>query len=218
MKKECSLKDIMIEASLELYGSVSMLKKIGNAPIVFLFDENHNNLNDCIEKNIENAKILISNANIVLVGVESLAGGKEWDEETCHYVTDNSNEKYYREVIMNGWTSNCTTFCDEISKSNPQLVFGVESIGMMNKIETDIYTQQPVCQSTAIKSHPLTKERSKHFILTLFNIYVSTKLKGNIILNCGSDHNTHIEEWIINDEIDNIVGIRANYVRINTFN
>ena len=217
MKKEYDLKNIGIDEPLELFGSLTNLSIYYKAPIVFLFDEHHGNKNDCIIKNIENAKSLINNVNIALIGVESLAGGTEWDEETGDYVTDDLNEKYYKEVIINGWKNNCTTFCDALSINNSHLIIGVESVGMMNKIEVDIYNDNPADISNAITNHPLSKLRSKHFIKTLLEHYSSKQLTGNLILNCGSNHNEHIEEWIKGGEIDEIVGVKATYVRINNF-
>jgi hypothetical protein len=215
MKNEFNFKNIGIEKTLQLFGSLSILKFSNKSPIVFLFDENHNNENDCITKNIENAYTLIKDANVVLIGVESMAGGKEWDEEIGEYVTDNLNEKYYREIILKDWRNNCTTFSDSIGVNFSDLIIGVESVGMMNKTEVDIYNQSPLDIGSAIKNHPLSELRSKHFIKTLFEYYTSIKLKGNMILNCGSNHISHIEEWVLNGEIEKLSDIKATYVRIN---
>lgn len=217
MKKDYNLNEIGIENPVNLHGSVKKIRIENDAPVVFLLDEHHGNVNDCIIKNIENAKTLISDCNVVLIGVESLAGGKEWDEETKEYATDNLNEKYYKEVIVKGWKSNCTTFYDELSKEYSHLIIGVESVGMMNKIEVDIYNQNPQDQSSAIQSHTLTRLRSKHFIQTIFDYYTATQLTGNIILNCGSEHNSHIQEWVRNGEIDQIIGLKATFISLNTF-
>jgi hypothetical protein len=216
MRKKWSFSTIGIETPIELFGNVTILRSGESFHTLFLFDESHDNINDCIDKNIENARILLFSANITLVGVESLAGGKEWDEDDQKYVPDNSNEKYYAEYILKDWKNNCTRFCDELCKSNPQVVVGVESVGMMNKIEVDLYDNNSVDSIKAIKEHPLQVERSRHFISTLFDVFGSRSCCGNIILNCGSDHNNHIEEWIRNGEIDRIAGTKANYVRIST--
>ncbi len=217
MKKKYDTKNIGIYKPLELFGSITNLSISYKAPIVFLFDEHHGNENDCIIKNIENAKSLIRDGNIVLIGVESLAGGTEWDEETGDYVTDDLNEKYYKEVIINRWKNNCTTLSDALSIENTHMIIGVESVGMMNKIEVDIYIDNPVDIRNFITKHYLSKLRSKHFIKTLLEHYSSKQLIGNLILNCGSNHNEHIEEWINSGEIDEIVGVKATYLRINNF-
>lgn len=217
MKQIYDLSQMGLSDAIELSGNLTIVRDMGIAPIVFLFDEHHGNLNNCIDKNIQNAEILITNANIALVGVESLAGGKEWDEETEDYVVDDSNERYYKEYILKDWKSNCTKFSDEVIKISHEIVLGVESVGMMNKVEVDIIDSNPIDQSAAIRSHPLTRLRSKHFISTIGEKYKRDNLNGNIILNCGSEHNDHIIEWVNSGEIDTIIGMHANYVRLNTF-
>jgi hypothetical protein len=212
MKKAIDLKNIGIEKPLELFGSLTNLNGSDNAPIVFLFDEHHGNENDCIIKNIENAKTLINNANIVLIGVESLAGGVEWSEETGNYVQDDYNEKWYAEGLKK-YRNDHTEFLDELIKEYSSLIAGVESIGMMNKIEVDFYNAN--LSGKVEVAHHLHLERSRHFIKTLFDTYRIRQLSGNLILNCGSNHNRHIEEWVKSGEIDEIVDIRATYVRIN---
>jgi hypothetical protein len=215
MSKEYDLNNYGIESPVELIGSMTFLKFKKGLPTVFLFDEHHGNLNNCIDKNIVNAIELIEKGDVVLVGVESLAGGKEWDVEIEDYRKDEPNDILYEEFAAN-WRNNHTKFYDELSVNYEQFIRGVESIGMMDKIEVDLYKVELIQQSEAIKNHHLTKERSKHFLLTLFEIYNSNNLNGNIILNCGSDHNSHIEEWINDNQIDNITNFRANYIRINT--
>ncbi|WP_289028505.1 hypothetical protein [uncultured Algoriphagus sp.] len=214
---EFDLSELGIKSKTKLHGKLTIINKNGNGPVVFLFDEHHGNLNDCITRNIENARTLISNCNIELIGVESLAGGIEWDKETEDYVEDDSNERVYKEFTIKGWKNGCTTFSDSLYQDNSGLIIGVESVGMMDKTELDIINSNPEDQNEAIKNHPLTKLRSKHFIQTLLNHYISNNLKGNIILNCGKNHNSHIQEWIETGEINQIVGINAIYVRLNTF-
>ena len=216
MKKEYNLSSTGIKHPLELLGILKELRIVENAPVVFLFDENHDNENDCISKNIENAKTLIKSSNVVLIGVESMAGGKEWDTEIEDYRTVNSDiENYGRYAIS--WTNNCKKFCDELKINHGNLIIGVESIGMMDKTETDCYDKNPQDKKAFIKNHRVTKLRSMHFIQTLVSYYSTNSLFGNLILNCGSDHNTHIEEWIKKGEIDEIVGLKATYIRINNF-
>ena len=48
-----------------------------------------------------------------------------------------------------------------------------------------------------------------------FEEYSRRQLTGNMILNCGGNHNRHIEEWIKSGEIDKIVCGNATFVRIN---
>ena len=212
--KEYNFQDLGINLPLKLFGDSRIL--CGEQPIVFLIDENHDNLNSCIDRNIQNAKELITNANVEIIGVESLAGGKEWDEETQNYVTDDCNEKYYKEVLLKQYKNNCPKFANDLCENYRHLIVGVESIGMTGKIEMDFQKGNPFYEQP-VSSHPLHKERSKHFIKTLFEYYNSRQLIGNLILNCGSNHNSDIEEWIRNGEIDAIANHKASYVRLNAF-
>ncbi|WP_396194988.1 hypothetical protein [Flavobacterium sp.] len=195
---------------LNLIGSVEILSLTPNTPIVFLIDEHHKNLNGCIDTNIENTKELIEKANVVLVGVESLAGGIEWNKENERYVEDDSDVKLYN-FYKSTWTNGCTTFADSISINHNNKVIGVESMGMMDKIIENIYNGL----FTDVTEDPINLERSKHYIKTLFENRIELNLQGNLILNCGSNHNSHIEEWINNGEIEEIAGIKASYIRLN---
>lgn len=210
------LPNLGLQAIFNFQMKLQVLRYENGLPFVFLIDEHHGNLNDCINKNIFIAKEFIANENVVLVGVESKAGGKDWDEETNEYVTNDLKEKFYTEVLLRDFKSSCTKFADELSEEYSHLVFGVESIGMSDKVTSDICYEKQENMSNAILNHPLTRERSKHFIKSLFEIYSKNNLKGNLILNCGRNHNSDIQDLIKSGEIDKIAGLRANYIRINT--
>lgn len=205
-----NLKDFGIEQNLNILGSYKILLIEKNAPIVFLIDEHHDNINNCIDNNILNAKELLEKGNVSIIGVESLAGGKKWDEEINDYseegFADKLEAKYYTD-----WKSSCTKFADELNIDNLEKVFGVECIGMMNKIETDLYDGVYEC----VTNHPLNRKRSKHFIRTLFEKRNELKLEGNIVLNCGSNHNSDIESMIISGKIEEIADCKASYIRLN---
>lgn len=202
-------KEQLIELLNDLVGQFKILNFEEGLPILFLFDEDHDNVNGCIEYNIRNAKILIEKANVQIVGVESLAGGKEWDRDTYTYVQDDFNEKWYQKQVQD-YFSKCRIFVDGLKAEYSHLIQGVESIGMHDRIfEVHDYEGQ---------RHPLHITRSNHFISTLFENYSLAGIDCNLILNCGSDHNSDFENWILNKSMDKIAGIAASYVRINTFN
>jgi hypothetical protein len=203
--------DLGIVQPINLIGSVTIINKGDSSPIVFLLDEKHDDI-DCINKNITNALELLSKAKVELIGVESLAGGVEWSEETCNYVQNDYNDKWYAEGLEK-YRNDHTEFLDELFKEYSSLIVGVESIGMMNKIEVDFYNAN--LSGKVEVAHPLHRERSRHFIETLFDIYRIRQLSGNLILNCGRHHNDDIEEWIKSGEIEEFLGIKATYVRIN---
>lgn len=199
------------ETPLQIIGSLDIIREEENLPTVFLFDEHHENLNNCIDKNIVNAIELISKGNVNKIGVESLAGGKSWDSQNQVY-SDNYPDKLFDDKFALTYTSSCVKFAVEVRKYNRDIINGVESFGMMHRLGLDFDID-----NSNVSNHPLHKERSKHFIQTLFENYDLNN--GNIfILNCGSNHNNHIEEWVRNGEIDKIVGVKSNYIRINTVN
>lgn len=214
MPIEYNLQHLGIVLPISLEGNLRILSEEIGLPTVFLFDEHHENLNSCIDKNIENAKELINKGDVVIVGVESLAGGKSWDSEKQRYSENYSNKKmddYYANI----YKSDHAKFINELNINYSKYIHGVESFGMMHRIGEDFLAGKDYYE-TEIPDHPLHKTRSEHFIRTLFEYYTLKNLKGNLILNCGSNHNAHIEEWVNNNEIDEIVNFRANYIRINT--
>ncbi|GEM_PF-5456576 len=191
--------------ALELEGQFEMVHFEENAPILFLFDEHHGNQNECIDRNIRNAETLIEHTDVQLIGVESHAGGVEWDQHDKKYVTNDLNEKFYRQAVAD-YRSGCTAFVDGLAQHGG-LIQGVESEGMIGKQHTQGETEG---------RNPLNELRSRHFIKTLGEEYITRGLEGNLILNCGSEHNNDIVRWINDESIEDIVGFKATYVRINT--
>lgn len=209
MHKEYSLTDFGIKQPLVLLGTLEILRT-ELFPTVFLIDEEHHN-KECIENNIKNANELIAKANVEIIGVESHSGGKQWDEYKGVY----SSDEQYDESINNIFVNDCPDFADELSKNYKDRIYGVECIGMLNRIQCDLTVNDNEYFGKPIAEHPLNKERSKHFILTLFKIRNCLNLKGNLALNCGGNHNSHIKEWIENGTIDEITNCKANYIRLN---
>jgi hypothetical protein len=203
--KEQDLKQIGIDKPLLLNGRLCILRNDKGLPTVFLFDEEHGNKNDCIDKNIANAKILIINANVSIIGVESLLGGKKWDLEKEDYCKEDYD--LFEKRFAANWKNKCPRFADELSVNYKTFIYGVENLEMMEKISDEF--QEGI-------RHPLHMARSKYFIRRLFEHYNENKLTGNLILNCGSNHNSDIIGWINNGQIDKVAGFKANYVQINS--
>ncbi|HET6225103.1 MAG TPA: hypothetical protein VFF27_02420 [Bacteroidia bacterium] len=206
--KKYNFMEVGIKSPLNLNGDLQTLRNEAGLPIVFLIDESHDNLNSCINKNIENAIELIKNADVRIIGVESRYGGKLWNEGDEEYEEENDNANDYK--------GGCTTFEDGLKEEYENYLFGVESFGIMSKIACSFGKGNGLDSIDKISDHHLNKLRSKHFIKTLFEHHQANEVKGNLLLNCGRDHNTHIEEWIKSGEIDEIANHRANYIRINT--
>ena len=215
MTQEYDLKNYGIELPVELIGNLTFLNFKKGLTTVFLFDEHHENLNNCIDKNIANAIELIEKGKVDLVGAESFAGGRSWDSENQKYSNDYSNKKmddYYAKIYKNS----VTKFADEVSQFSNSIVCGVESFGMMHRIGEDCLEGNLHFEKD-VSTHPLNESRSKHFIQTLFEVRTNLNLKGNLILNCGSNHNADLEKLINSGEIDEITMVKANYIRLNTF-
>ncbi len=204
------LEKLGLDVNTNLIGKIELLSFDENATtILFLFDEHHENLNDCINNNILNAIELIENGNVNIVGVESLAGGESWDCENQIYSDDYQNKKL-DDVFAEKYKSSCTKFADNLALYSKDVIFGVECFGMMHSIVEDISLGKYI----DVISHPLNIERSKHFVKTVVNNYPLKK--GNMIINCGSNHNNHIAKWVKSGEIDQLIEMKINYVRINT--
>lgn len=206
--KELS-KILGIDSSLNITGTITVIKEGLNLPFVFLFDEHHGNLNNCIDKNIENGIELVTHADVVLAGVESHSGGDEWNQYEQDYYNDGS--RYDCEISDLNVVNTAPNFAIEINRQNNLLVCGIECRDILDKIQCN-----PL--KMGISDHPLNIKRSRHFVKTLFEHYNSINSNGNIILNCGQNHNSHIQEWVLNNEIESITNNEANYIRINTIN
>lgn len=175
-------------------------------PTVFLIDEHHNH-NFSTDNNIEIARDLISNNSLRLIGVESHYGGYKYDNGTRRY----ENEYCEAEVCTHTIANTYTRFIDELSNENV-IRIGVESEGLSDQIvfdaiENPIYRSQPYLHVNSIF-------RSIHFIITLFEEYKRRNIAGNLMLNCGSNHNNHIQMFIEQHIIDGITLTPASYYRI----
>lgn len=204
---EEDLRRLGLPIDLNLEGQVSLIRIVENAPTIFLFDEIHNNL-DSININIRNAFELIEKANIEIVGVESHSGGRNWNELENEY----DDTRYPPNI----WVNIKPNMYEEINNLYPGLAHGVESHGMLTKLGELIAKGQ--LNINDVGDHPLNQLRSRHFIITLFNLREELNFNKNAILNCGLNHNNHFEEMIRTCEIDEITNSEANYIRINTAN
>jgi hypothetical protein len=69
-------------------------------------------------------------------------------------------------------------------------------------------------QNGPIGDRAFNINRSKHFLRTLFQHYTRRQLRGNLILNAGGNHNSHIAAWIADGTIEEKAGHPASYVRL----
>ena len=197
-----------VDSPLDITGTITVLSEEPNLPFVFLFDEKHKD-EICLKNNLLNAVQLLENTNVNIIGVESHSGGKQWDQYYKVYLDDEDFDERDDNVITNEWPN----FAIELRENYANCIYGVECKGMFEKMYCNL-----VVNDNEILDHPLNKERSKHFIKTLFELRRLYEKSGNLILNCGRDHNTHIVEMIRDNSITEITGYQANYIRFNAFN
>ena len=201
-----------LEQPLNLFGSIEILHIETNSPIVFLIDETHDN-DISTDYNVKNAVELITKANVDIIGVESHRGGRVWDQYYGKYLStfEIRSVKQYKAAV-----NTYPYFALHIPVNYQDFVFGVECEGMLSKIHCNLAVDDNPYFGKPVVNHPLNIERSKHFIRTLFEIRERVNRKGNLILNCGSNHNTHIKEWVDLGEIEIITECKASYIRLNT--
>jgi hypothetical protein len=205
------MKDERSEYVLIEYGIVTPIRILGSAtkllpalgvPVVFLIDETHTQA--CIAQNIDNAKELVQRCNVSLVGVESHLGGFEWDDCSHRYSSNFNNGENTTPF------NTCPQFAEGMRKSGAK-VLGVECRGLSNELECDFMNNPP---PPPISDRQFNVDRSKHFIITLFQLRSKHGLDGNLILNAGGNHNSHIARWIQAGIIESITGVKSAYIRL----
>jgi hypothetical protein len=207
------------ESLSNLEGTSEILYFEEGLPIVFLFDENHDDEN-VIQRNIINAGSLIDNADVELVGVESRFGGQFWSEKTRTYGGPPNEIRLYNDQVelANNQNALIATRINMFERWVNQIegitFTGIDSLNMTNVI-SDLWNNREINEETMV-NHPINIMRSIHFIKTILEVHNDEQINGNIIINCGRDHNIHIENMINNPEIEIISAHRASYVRINT--
>lgn len=205
MADQCNNYDLQscgIKKTIHILGDLQVLLPSAYAPVVFLIDERH--ADDCINQNLQNAKELAEHCEILFAGVESGYGGWEWDDLN-HIYTKKFN------AGSNAIGANkCPQFAQSLEKLGV-LPLGVECQGLANELECDL-ADNP--NGGMVRDRPYNLKRSEHFIRTIFQLRKGLARNGNVILNVGGDHNTHIAEWVRNGSIQLKTGCKAAYVRL----
>jgi hypothetical protein len=199
------LQDYGLTQPINIVGQIERLLPGQGVPIVFLIDENHGS-DECIKQNIANATELVLKTGVTLIGVESHRGGLEW--------SDYDEGKYTTGFDMGENQEPVNTrpqFADNMRASRAK-VLGVECLGMSNQQEPDFY-EGGSWHGKPMKDHPLDRQRSEHFVRTLFELRRRHKLDGNLILNAGGDHISHIAGFIKDGIIETLAQQKAAYVR-----
>jgi hypothetical protein len=197
------LYDFGIKYQIRILGGLVKLTSAEVAPIVFLLDETH--AVECIQQNLENSKELIKHCGISFAGVESHVGGLKWDDCYRHqYTTEFDNGINVTPI------NEYPQFADGLRNLGLP-VFGVECQGLSNELECDLLDKP---DDGPIANRQFNLARSEHFIRTLFRMRDEHGLHGNMILNVGGNHNTHISNWIRDGSIETKVGQKAAYVRL----
>lgn len=209
--------DIRNYPPLEFKAKCICIRDDGRSPIVFLIDERHHNV--ChINENIVIAKNLLAYCNVNLIGVEGYNGGVLYNAAlertnshhsahiTVHYDRFKITHQRLGEPQQEIPIGNDQQFSNAMIPEG-RLVVGVDCEGFSDKalgIDTEDFIQPENRQEYSLR-------RSRHFIETLFWEYRKEDITGNLILNCGSHHNEHIRNMILQREIEAVAGMRASY-------
>ncbi|MEI6781980.1 MAG: hypothetical protein WCQ21_13790 [Verrucomicrobiota bacterium] len=208
MTREYTFPDYGIERPVSLLGGVTPLLPGRDVPVVFLIDENHG-IDECINQNIANARSLVQSAGVTLIDVESHAGGYQWDDYEGKYHPFDQNR------CDNGDNSSplntCPKFADSLRGAGATIV-GVECRGMLDQQQCD-FVPGGSWEGRPAGEHPLNALRSEHYIRTLLEMRSRRGLTGNLILNAGGAHISHIEQWIRDASIEAKANAKAAYVR-----
>ena len=149
-------------------GSVSIAAANPGTPILFLLQEHHATL-ATIQENIDNAQELINTANVDLIGAESHSADEDIDQLTR--------------------INNQPAFADHFSQQATRIV-GIEYRDVFNHLDQD--TSTDAWGGVTVRTHPLNIVRSFAFVGSLFRTRNFDALTGNIILNAGGEHVSHI--------------------------
>ena len=212
-----------LHKSVSITGNLVELLEEYGAPIVFLIDENHTS-SDCINENVANATELVTKCNVDLIGVESHSGGYTWNCIFGRYDKDLDPNERLQQDLFGGSNPNidpgdspesvgaCTQFADSLRNIKTKVV-GVESLGLHRQLESDT-APGGSGYGEPISDNSWNLKRSEHFLRTLFQLRGHHGLSGNLILNVGGQHNTHVAEWIQDGSIENKAGSKASYIRV----
>lgn len=172
---------------VEFDGTLTVLREVDGAPIVFLLDERHGH--DVVLRNIEIGDIVIPN-RVAVIGAESHFAYLSVDEKSAA----NEDPRFANHFL-----------------TQKRCVVGVESEQLYEVQRKEFATGEwPV-----LRTHPFNYLRSHFFLAPLF--YAWRKLgaaKYHLLLNVGRVHNDDIAKMIERGEIDEIAGQQASYVRI----
>lgn len=166
----------------------TVLRSTPGAPTLFLLDEFHH-CDACTDDNARIADSLFS-SGVCLVGVEGFEGGREW-------VYHNQQPQYSQRVVSDV-VSRTTGISDYprfaqklLDLSRP--VVGIDCAGLCDQVEVEMY------EGTWLPSmgrHPNHHRRSLHFVGTLFAAATARRVSGDLLLNCGAEHNADIERIV----------------------
>jgi hypothetical protein len=197
--------------TINVTGDVTFIRIVGEAPVVYLFDEYHPDQahgDACVQGNIANAHVLRQATDIGLVGVEGYDGGLVFDQDHHMYRMD---EYTLGEIRPETQIGNAPQFAQAMEAAGLTVV-GVDCRGLCDYIETDEnWAPDP---PEPIGNHPNQFLRTRHFLNTLFRERARLSRNGDIILNAGRNHIDRIVEMVAHGTVDQIAGTRASYIRI----
>jgi hypothetical protein len=190
---------------LALTGTVTVLREVPGAPTVYLVDEKHKH-DPSADENIQNAILLVEQADARLAGVEGYEGGRLFDDFDSLYRRESING----DLIEVQRIGDYPRFANALSTRTK--VVGVDCRGLCGQVDVAIANGD--LDKDKSGDHPNQPVRSKHFITTLFEERRRLGLGGNLILNCGGKHNARLADMVQDGTIDDLTGEAASYVRL----
>ncbi len=161
-----------------------VLRTNPGAPTLFLLDEFHH-CDACTDDNVRIADRLFK-SGVRLAGVEGFNGGREW-------VYHGQQQPHYTERVVSGdvrgtcGISDYPRFAEQLLELALPVV-GVDCAGMCDQAEVEMYEG-----TWKTGRHPNHHRRSLHFVATLFATARAEGVTGDLLLNCGAEHNADIE-------------------------
>ena len=168
-----------IIASLPHAPSADVVPGAPDAPVVWLLDEYHQH-EASIGQNIDIALALLAQDAAGLVGVEDYYAEDDLYDGGEAYVEPHPPS----DLPQAASADEPSRFAMAVYAVG-HAVIGVDSEAWVNQ-----FLGEP--GGGPVGDHPAQWGRSMHFLRSLLSQYAARNASGNVILNCGSNHNTHL--------------------------
>ncbi len=154
------------------------------APTLFLLDDFHH-CDTCTDDNVQIALDLFKQG-VCLAGVEGFEGGREW--------LYHDQQPGYSDSVVSDAVGTVPGIGDYprfalALRAAALPVVGVDCAGMCDQVLVDAYDGT---WPASAGRHPNHRLRSTHFVSTLLVAAQARGLTGDLLINCGAEHNSDI--------------------------